>query len=460
MRLLTKDKIFYKSLVSLAIPVALQNLITFAVNFADNLMVGSLGDNAVSGVYMGNQIQTFLQIFSAGIEGAILILASQYWGRNDKESIKKIVATGFHFSLVIGIIISTVCFVVPDTVISIFTNDTDVISAGADYLKTVCLSYLFFCTTQLLIAAMRSVETARIGMLVSSVSLVTNVGLNYLLIFGKFGFPEMGIKGAALATLISRIIETAVMIVYVFVIDKQLELKLSDMFKTDKLLRRDFLKYGAPVVAGQIVWSINLMANSAILGRFSSEVITATSVANTMNSLAYVTMNGMSSAVGIITGKTVGAGKTEKMKEYAKTVQIIFLILGLVTGGAVALLKMPFIGLYGGITTEAAEYSRQFITVLSVTIIGTCYQAACLFGLVKSGGDVGFVFKNDMIFIFLIVIPSAIIASYLGAPAWVVFALLKSDQILKCFVAVVKINRFNWMKNLTRNSGDESVKST
>lgn len=452
MRLLTKDKNFYKTLVVLAIPVALQNLITFAVSFADNLMVGSLGDNAVSGVYMGNQIQTFLQIFSAGIEGAILILASQYWGKKDKESIKKIIATGFHFSLVIGIIISTVCFVAPDTVISFFTNDADVISAGAEYLKTVCLSYLFFCTTQLLIAAMRSVEVARIGMIVSSVSLVLNVGLNYVLIFGKFGFPEMEIKGAALATLVSRIAETAIMLVYVFVKDEQLELKLSDMFKTDKLLRRDFLKYGAPVVAGQVVWSINMMANSAILGRFSSEVITAVSVANTMNSLAYVTMNGMSSAVGIITGKTVGAGKTEIMKEYAKTVQIIFLALGLVTGGAVALLKLPFISLYAGITAEAVEYSRQFITVLSVTIIGTCYQAACLFGLVKSGGDVGFVFKNDMIFVFLVVIPSALLASFLGAPAWVVFALLKCDQILKCFVAVVKINSFNWMKNLTRNN--------
>lgn len=459
MKLLTKDKSFYKSLVALAIPVALQNLITFAVNFADNLMVGSLGDNAVSGVYMGNQIQTFLQIFSAGIEGAILILSAQYWGKKDNASIKKIVSIGFHFSVVISLVITAVCFMFPGLVISVFTNDAQVISSGAEYLKTVCLSYIFFCTSQLLIAAMRSVETARIGMYVSLVSLVTNVGLNYVLIFGKLGFPEMGIRGAALATLISRIIETAVMIFYVFAVDKRLKLKITDMFRSDRLLRHDFVKYGAPVVAGQIVWSINLMANSAILGRFSSGVITAASVANTMNSLAYVTMNGMSSAVGIITGKTVGAGETEKMKEYARTVQVIFLGLGLVTGGAVALLKMPFIGLYRGITPEASEFSRQFISVLSVTIIGTCYQAACLFGLVKSGGDVGFVFKNDMIFIFLIVLPSAIIASYLGAPAWLVFALLKSDQILKCFVAVVKINSFNWMKNLTRNASDKAEKN-
>ena len=174
-------------------------------------------------------------------------------------------------------------------------------------------------------------------------------------------------------------------------------------------------------------------------------------MANTMNSLAYVTMNGMSSAVGIITGKTVGAGKTERMKEYAYTVQLLFLGMGLLTGGVIILLKNPFIGLYSGITAEAISYSSQFITVLSITMIGTCYQAAGLFGLVKSGGDIGFVFKNDTIFVFLVVLPSAIIAAILGAPAWVVFACLKCDQILKCFVAVVKINRFDWMKNLTRD---------
>lgn len=452
MKLLTKDKSFYSSLITLAIPVALQNLITFAVGFADNLMVGKLGDAAVSGVYMGSQIQTFLQIFSAGIEGAILVLAAQYWGRGDKASIKKLVSIGFRFSLGVGAIITAFCAIIPNAVISLFTDEADVISDGAEYLKIVCFSYVFFCITQLLIAAMRSVERARIGMVVSAISLVANIFLNYILIFGKLGLPAMGVKGAALATLISRIIETLVMIIYVFFIDDRLKLRLSDFKSCSRILLKDFIRYGSPIVAGQIVWSINMMANSAILGRFSAEVITAASIANTMNTLAYVTMNGMAAAVGIITSKTVGSGQTEKMKEYAKTVQIIFLVLGLLTGGMITLLKAPFIAMYTGITAEAAAFSMQFITVLSVTMIGTCYQCACLFGLVKSGGDIGFVFKNDLIFVFGVVLPSAIIAAKLGAPAWVVFACLKCDQILKCFVAVVKINRYNWMKNLTRDS--------
>lgn len=456
MTLFTKDRSFYKNLIKLAIPVALQNLITFAVGFADNLMVSKLGDSAVSGVYMGNQIQTFLQVFTVGIEGSILVLATQYWGKKDKSSIKKIVAVGLQFALIFGLVLTAVCAVFPSNIISLFTNEASVIESGASYLRIVCFSYVFFCVTQSLIASMRSVEVVRIGLFVSSVSLFVNVGLNYVLIFGKFGLPEMGINGAAAATLISRAVECAVMVIYVLKIDKRLELRLKDAFQTEKELRRDFIRYGLPIIAGQAVWSINMMANSAILGRFSEEVITAVSVANTMNTLAYVTMNGLSSAVGIITGKTVGAGQKELMKEYAKTVQIIFLSLGLITGLAVFLLKNPFIGMYKGITAEAAEYSAQFISVLSVTLIGTCYQAACLFGLVKSGGDVTFVFKNDAFFVFLVVIPSALIASFIGAPAWVVFACLKCDQIFKCFVAAFKINRYDWMKNLTKS---EAVKS-
>ena len=400
---------------------------------------------------MGSQIQTFLQMFSGGIEGAILILAAQYWGKRDVASIKRIIAIGLHFSIAFGLLLTAVCLAIPRPIISLFADDAGVINDGAIYLRIVCLSYLFFCITQALIASMRSVEVARIGMGVSLISLLVNVSLNYVLIFGKLGFPALGIAGAAIATVISRIVETLVMWIYVTRIDRKLRLRLKELLVSDPILRRDFIRYGLPLIGGNIVWSVNMMANSAILGRFSASVITAASIANTMNSLAYVTMNGMSSAVGIITGKTVGAGKTERMKEYAYTVQLLFLALGLVTGGVITLLKAPFIGLYTGITSEAITYSSQFITVLSITMIGTCYQAAGLFGLVKSGGDIGFVFKNDTIFVFLVVLPSAIIASMLGAPAWVVYACLKCDQILKCFVAVVKINRFDWMKNLTRD---------
>ena len=448
--LFTKDRSFYKSLLLLAIPIALQNLVTFSVNLADSVMVGSLGDAAVSGMYMGNQIQTLLQVFSGGIEGAILILAAQYWGKRDTASIRKIVAIGIRFSVAVGALLTLVCALFPAKIIGLFTKDGATIETGATYLGIVCFSYLFFCLTQSLIAAMRSVELARIGLYVSLCSLFTNVGLNYVLIYGKLGFSPMGIRGAAIATLIARIIETAIIALYVFVYDKRLTFRPADLLASDHLLLKDFVRYGSPIIAGQMVWATNMLMASAIMGRQTAPgAVVAMSIAGTMNNLAYVVMNGMSGAVGIITGKTIGAGQETKMREYAKTVQILFLLLGVATGLAVFSIKLPFISLYAVSDAAIAEAIR-YCNVLSVTLIGTCYQAACLFGLVKSGGDISFVFKNDCIFVFLVVLPSAIAATVLHAPAWVVFACLKCDQILKCFVAVVKINRFDWMKNLTR----------
>lgn len=457
MAVFTKDRSFYRSLVTLAVPISLQNLVTFAVSFADNVMIGSLGDDAISGVYIGGQLQSVLQMFVGGIEGAILILAAQYWGKKDTQSIRKVVSIGIKFALAVGLLSSLVAVLFPQWVIRAFTTEPGVIQEGAAYVQIVGFTYLFFSVSQVMIAAMRSVETARIGLYISCMALVINVCLNYVFIFGHFGFPAMGVRGAALATLVSRILEMCVGVGYVFFVDKKLRFGLKDLLHTDLQLLRDFIRYGLPVIGGQVVWAINSLANTKILGYYSAGVIAAASITGMLHNLVYVWMNGMSSAVGIITGKTVGAGQYEKMKEYSKTVQMIFLFVGLISGAAVFLARDGFISLYNA-SPEAQAYSRQFINVISVTIIGTCYQAACLFGLVKSGGDISFVFKNDTIFVFLVVIPSSLLAMWLGAPPWVVFTCLKCDQILKCFVAIVKINRYNWMKNLTRDNTSQEEK--
>ncbi len=451
MRLLTRDRSFYRTLIALAIPISLQNLITFAVGFADNLMIGRLGDNAISGVYVGGQVQTVVQMFIGGVEGAILILAAQYWGKKDTESIRRVVSIGVKLAAAVGFAFSLVTVLFPGFIIGLFTKEAGVIAEGTVYLQIVGFTYLFFSVSQVMIASMRSVETAKIGLYISIMALIVNVGLNYVLIFGKLGLPALGVRGAAVATLISRVLEASVSVGYVFIADRKLKLGLKDLLRTDRQLLRDFIKYGLPIIGGQVVWSVNMLANTKIMGVYSAGVMAAVSITGMLHNLIYVWMNGLSSAVGIITGKTVGAGQYEKMKEYTRTVQIIFLMVGVLSGGIVLLARDGFVSLYD-VTPEALSFSREFINVISVTIVGTCYQAACLFGLVKSGGDISFVFKNDTIFVFLVVLPSAIICQWLGAPAWVVFAALKCDQILKCFVAVVKINRFNWMKNLTRDS--------
>lgn len=454
MRLFTRDRSFYKSLISLAIPISLQNLVTFAVNFADNVMIGKLGENAISGVYVANQVQTVLQIFIAGIEGAILILAAQYWGKRDTESIRRVVSIGIKAAFGIGLLTTAISVMFPRQIVALFTHEQGVIEEGAAYLQIVGFTYLLFSIAQVMIAAMRSVETAKIGLYISLITLAANIGLNYLFIFGiEFGpvyIPAMGVRGAAIATLVARFLEMLCGIVYVFFIDKKLKFAVKDLLHIDTALLKDFIRYGMPIMGGQVVWAVNMLMNTKILGAYSAGVIAAASIAGMLHNLIYVWLNGLASAVGIITGKTVGEGRLEDMKGYAVTTQVIFVIVGLLSSAVVLLLRDGFVGLYDT-TPEGAMYATQFINVIAVTIIGTSYQFPCLFGLVKSGGDISFVFKNDTIFVFLAVLPAALIAQYFGAAPWVIFAALKCDQILKCIVAVVKINRFNWMKNLTRD---------
>ena len=453
MRLITRDRSFYRSLFSLALPIVLQNFISFAVNFADNLMVGRLGDTAVSAVYMGNQFQTVLQMFVFGIDAAMLIIAAQYWGIKDTKSIRRISAMGIRWSVLVGAVIAAAVLAFPRFFLSRLTSDAGVVEEAVPYVVFVALSYVFFCASQLLISSMKSVENARLGFYVSLIALFVNIFLNWLLIFGMFGFPALGVKGAAIATLISRIVEFLIAAVYVFAIDKRLGLKPKHLFLKAPSLRRDFIRNGAPVVAGQMVWAVNMIAYSTIMGHLSPAAVTASSIVGQMENLLRVGVFGLSAALGIVTSKTVGAGKFKEMREYATTAELIFLGIGLLSSLVIVLLKRPFVGLYD-ISPEAADMSAQFFRVLTFTFIGTCWQATCLGGLVKSGGDTGFVFKMDSVFVFGVLIPAGILTLVLGAPAWAVFLALKCDQILKCIVAFVKINSFNWMKKLTRENAD------
>ncbi len=457
MAIIVRDRGFYRTLWALSVPIVLQNLITFGVGFSDNVMVGGLGANAIAGVFMGNQVQTLLQMFMLGIAGAMQILTAQYWGRRDTGRIRSIVAIAFRITLGITVVLGLATAVFPAWILGLFTNDPLVVAQGVQFLKYMAFSYVFFGVSQLLVSAMRSVESVKIGMYVSIGTFVVNLFLNWVFIYGALGAPAMGVAGCALSTLVARIVEAGAMVLYVGLGDRKLRMRFHDLLRFDALLRNDYFRFGLPVIAGQIVWAINNLASSAILGRLGAEAIAATSITNMLYVLVSIVIMGLSAGVGILTGKTVGAGEFEKMKLYAKTIQVMFLVIGLCAGAVVLLLRSPFLQIYN-IDAATRAVSLQFMAVLAVTIVGTSYQGMCLGGLVRAGGDTSFVFLNDTVFVFLTVLPSALLAAFVfHTQPWVVFACLKSDQITKMAVAVVKINRFKWMKNLTRGTRTEAL---
>ena len=450
MNLFVKDKAFYRSFFSMAAVIAMQNLITYAVNLADNVMIGGYSQDALSGVAMVNQIQFLLQMVVMGIGNGIVVLGAQYWGKRQSDPIRRVTSIGMVLALTVSLAMTGVVYFFPAQTLSILTDEPAVIAEGVKYLKIICFSYVLFAVTNVLLASLRSVETVRIGFVVTLMALFVNVFLNYGLIYGRLGFPEMGVEGAALATLISRVVEFLIVVIYALAADRKIRWKVTDMVRLDRALFRDYIRVGLPLILSSSVWGLATSAQTAILGRLGSDTIAANSIATTIFQVVSVMTYGSANASSVVIGKTVGLGNLSTVKAYSKTLQIIYLIIGVATGAVLFLSQDLIIRLYT-ITPETEVLTRQFISILSITVIGTSYQVACLTGIVTGGGDTRFVLINDLIHQWLIVIPASFLSAFVfHAPIWVTFLCLKSDQILKCFVAVVKVNRYRFIRVLTR----------
>ena len=456
-KMIVREKAFYKNLALLSLPIAAQNILTFLVSLADNVMVSRLGETAVSGIYVANQITTLLQMFVTGLAAGMTVLAAQYWGKRDLAAVRSIVGIAFRISLVVGALLFAAVNLFPYRVIGLFTNDPAALEAGVQYIRILAWTYIPFCLSSVLIAAMRTVETVRIGAAVAALALVLNVVFNWLLIFGKLGMPRLGLRGAAWATLLSRLCELAVAAGYVWRFDRKLRLKLSDLVSLHSMYTRDFLRYGLPVIAGDLLWGLNMATQGGIVGRLGIVSVSAVSIANTVLNIIAVGLYGTRDASAVVIGKTVGSGDIPRVKLYAKTLQIVYLLLGVFTGLLVFASRYAIPFVYSGMEAQTIALSQRLLLVLSVTIVGTAYQMSVLTGIVRAGGATRFVLCNDLIFVWGVVIPSAMIAAFVfHAPTWIVFACLKCDQILKCAVAVVKVNRFRWIKDLTKQQTDES----
>ncbi|MCL1786804.1 MAG: MATE family efflux transporter [Defluviitaleaceae bacterium] len=449
---LVKKPEFYKTLLMLAIPMALQNLLSMSVGFADNIMVGQLGERAVAGVLIANQVQSILNMLVIGISASLVILAAQYWGKRDMDSVKAVAAIGIKVGLAVGLLVSVVVLAFPAQVLRIFTNDYGVIVEGVRYIRILAFSYVFFCLTQTLMGAMRCVEVVRIGVVVSFSTLIISVVGNYLLIFGHFGFPQLGIQGAAVATLTARVMEAVIMVVYVRFIDKRLQIRFRQLLQTNRQLLADFFRYGLPVMGGDVSWGMIGALKIAIMGRMGEQAMAANSIAAILFGLITVVVWSTSGASGVVIGKTVGSGDYDLVKQYAKTMQLIFACLGVTAGILLFSLRGPFISFYN-FAEETQVMARQFMTILSVSVMFTAYHAPCFTGIIRAGGDTKFVFIVDSICSWCFVLPMAFLAAFVfNAPPWVVFLCIFSDQFYKWIIAAVKTNRFKWIRNLTREA--------
>ena len=294
-------------------------------------------------------------------------------------------------------------------------------------------------------------ETVKIGFYISLVTLVTNCSINYVLIEGRFGAPEMGVTGAAIGTLVARIFELVIVAVYVFAKDKKLKLKFKDFFVFDKTLFADYRKTAFPIILVGAMFGVSTALQSVILGHMSDNAIAANSMATPLYQTLKVASVGAASASSVIVGKTIGMGDMKKLKEIVKTLQFMFVCIGVVISTVLFFVRTPVLSLYN-LSPETYDLANAFLLVLCVTGFGMSYQMPTIIGIVQGGGDGKFVLKNDFISIYCIVLPLSFLAAFVfnWHPVAVVFC-LNFDQIFKCIPGFIKVNRYTWIKKLTKN---------
>lgn len=434
----------------LLVIISLQQLAAFMVNMVDNLMLGTYSELALSGATLVNQLQFVLQQIAAGTGMGIVVLSSQYWGQRRIEPIKKIISVGVKISLLAGIAFFVLAMLMPEQLLSVFTNDPVVVAEGVRYLRIICWTYLLFSVSNSLMYALQSVETAMIGTVMALSTICINLFLNYCLIFGNLGAPELGIEGAAIATLISRSVELVIILVYVRFVDKKLRMRIIELVKINTEYLKDYFKVATPVIISGFLWGIAQAAQTAVLGHIDATVIAANSIAVTISQVFAVVGMACANVAQVVTGKTIGSGGLHKVKSYAKTMQIIFLIIGIIIGVLIFVFKDPIVSLYN-ISDETRTYAISFLTVLSITIVGSCYEFPVEGGVISGGGSTRYAAVVDNLFMWLFTIPFAALSAFVwGFPPIVTFCILKADQVIKCLPNFIVCNRYRWVKILTR----------
>ena len=446
-----KKRYFYRQFFSIYIALVLQNVVTLSVNLTANIMLGAYGENALSGVTAVNQIQFVFQQLLLGLSDGLVIFGSQYWGRKETGAMKRISAVAMYSGLLLAAVLSVLVSLFPEQAVGIFTTEEAIIAEGVEYLNIIRFTFVFFAISQILWATLRMAAVVQVAFVMSAVTFIINCGLNYLLIFGNFGAPRLGVTGSGIATLAARIIECAAAIAYVLFWDKNLSVKIKDYLIFDLKIAKAYYKVAFPILIAQGAWGLNTALQTVILGHMTAAAIAANSAASNLFLLVKSVASGAASTASVLLGKTIGAGRLKQAKEYSVEMQKLFVALGIGCGALLFFLRIPVLNLYD-LSPETREMANSFLIILSVICVTMSYQMPTNNGIIRGGGNAMFVVRMDLISIWCIVIPlSLIMAFVVEASPVAVVCCLNADQVFKCIPAFLEVNYGNWVKKLTRD---------
>lgn len=448
-----KEKQFYKTILRLSLPAAFQSAVNLLVVMADNVMVTRTGQNALSAVAQSNAITTFVTAGLTGLSTGAIVLISQYWGKRDEKRIRTVCSVSVCACLLFALLAIAAVLLFPRALLGVVINggETAVIDLAMQYLPIVCLSYLPLALTSAMVGILKGVEVVRVTLYTTVLSLFANIGLNYVLIFGHLGLPALGVRGAAIATVLARLMEAALVWVYFFRRQRTLPIVPADLLKSRKWAWQDYAKFGLPVGLTDAQWALVNLLKAVIIGQMGKMMIDATSVTDMMMNLGTMFTFALAGGACVVVGKAVGARDYRRVREYAGTIQVMFLGIGVLMSLLVFLLRAPFASLYR-LNEDTFALCTRMIGLCAVTLIGTSYHASCFIGINRGAGDSRFVMIVDMICGWLVVLPlSALAAFVFHWPLAVIYFCTRIDQCFKWLIAFLRLRGDRWIKNVTRS---------
>ena len=452
-----KNKSYYGRIFHLVTPIVIQNLLSAAVGSADVVMLNSVGQSAIAAVSLATQYTSVLFMVFYGLGTGATMLCAQYYGKGEYEPIRVIQGIAMRISLIVSVILALVAFLKPDLMMTVFTNDSELIELGAIYLRYMSVTYLCWGILEVYLAVLRSIGKVKISMILNVLAFSLNIILNAVFIFGLFGAPKMGVAGVALATMLSRVIELIGCFV-VSVSQKEIKFHFGYMFKKNKLLMQDFIKISLPALGNDISWGLAFSMYSVIMGHMGTDVVAANSLVTVVRNFGTTFCFGIASGGTILLGNIIGSNQLEEAKECASQIMKLTILAGLF-GGLVVLAVSPFVLEYASLSETAHGYLKSMLLINSYYIMGIAVNTTLIAGVFRAGGDTRFGFICDTIDMWVYAVPLGFIAAFvLKLPVMVVYFLLCTDEFVKWPWVIKRYRSKKWLKNITRdNLFEESV---